>query len=66
MTFCMANIGEADGLLCMLTDKIDAELLGCGPKLKVVSQMAVGYDNIAMSPPAAERNIPVGNTPDVS
>jgi len=60
----MANVGDADGLLCMLTDKIDAALLACGPKLKVVSQMAVGYDNIDVAA-CAERGIAVGNTPDV-
>ena len=60
----MENIRDADGLLCMLTDKIDAELLERGPKLKVVSQMAVGLDNIDVAA-CAKRNIAVGNTPDV-
>ena len=60
----MANIAGADGLLCMLTDRIDAELLDAAPNLKVVSQMAVGLDNIDVAACAA-RNIAVGNTPDV-
>ena len=60
----VANVADADGLLCMLTDKIDAELLDAAPRLKVVSQMAVGVDNIDLAACAA-RNIAVGNTPDV-
>ena len=53
-----------DGLLCMLTDKIDGSLLDRGRALKVVSQMAVGYDNIDVRA-CAERGIKVGNTPGV-
>ncbi len=53
------------GLLCLLTDKIDANLMDvCGPQLKVISQMAVGFDNIDI-PAATARRIPVGNTPGV-
>lgn len=54
----------ADGLLCLLTDRIDRELLDAAPRLRVVSQMAVGYDNIDVAACAA-RGIPVGNTPGV-
>ncbi len=54
-----------DGLLCLLTDRIDARLMdAAGPSLKVISQMAVGYDNIEVSA-ATARRIPVGNTPGV-
>src|SRR5438105_12086088 len=53
-----------DGLLCLLTERIDAELLGRAPKLRVVSQMAVGFDNIDVAACTA-RGIPVGNTPGV-
>ena len=53
-----------DGLLCLLTDKIDAELLDGAPGLKVVSQMAVGYDNIDVKACMA-RGVLVGNTPGV-
>jgi lactate dehydrogenase-like 2-hydroxyacid dehydrogenase len=54
-----------DGLLCLLTEKIDGPLMdAAGPQLKVISQMAVGYDNIDI-PAAKERGIPVGNTPGV-
>ena len=55
---------NAEGLLCMLTDPIDAELLDMCPNLRVVSTMAVGYDNINIAA-CAERGIAVGHTPDV-
>jgi len=54
-----------DGLLCLLTDPVDAELMdAAGPQLKVISQMAVGYDNVDVTE-ATKRGIPVGNTPGV-
>jgi lactate dehydrogenase-like 2-hydroxyacid dehydrogenase len=54
-----------DGLLCMLTDRIDAPLMDVlKPSLKVISQMAVGYDNIDINA-AAQRRIPIGHTPGV-
>lgn len=54
-----------DGILCLLTDKIDREFMdAAGPRLKVISQIAVGFDNIDV-PEATKRGIPVGNTPDV-
>lgn len=55
---------DADGLICMLTDRVDAALIAAAPHLKVISQMAVGYDNIDVSA-ATAREIPVGNTPGV-
>jgi glyoxylate reductase len=58
------KVADKDGLVCLLTDKIDAKLMDAGPNLKVISQIAVGYDNIDI-PAATERNIPVGNTPGV-
>lgn len=58
------RIAEADGLLCLLTDRIDGSLLDGAPKLKVVSQMAVGFDNIDV-PACTARSIKVGNTPGV-
>lgn len=55
----------SDALLPMLTDKIDAKLLdGLGKQLKLVSQLAVGYDNIDL-PACKDRNIKVTNTPGV-
>jgi len=55
----------ADGLLCLLTDKIDDEVMGTiGPQLKVISSMSVGVDHIDVAA-ATSRGIPVGNTPGV-
>ena len=48
----------------MLTDKIDGPLLDAAPKLKVVSNFAVGFNNIDI-PAATERGVAVGNTPGV-
>jgi glyoxylate reductase len=58
------KVQAIDGLLCLLTDRIDRQLLETATALKVVSQMAVGYDNIDISA-ATARNIPIGNTPGV-
>ena len=54
----------ADGIICLLTDRIDAALLSAAPRLRVVSNVAVGYDNIDVAA-ATERGIAVGNTPGV-
>jgi lactate dehydrogenase-like 2-hydroxyacid dehydrogenase len=52
-----------DGLLCLLTDKIDGEVMdAAGAGLKVISNYAVGFDNIDLDA-ATARGIPVGNTP---
>lgn len=54
-----------DGLLALLTDRVDGELLDrAGPQLKVVSNYAVGFDNVDVAVCTA-RGIPVGNTPGV-
>lgn len=59
------RVQGADGLLSLLTDKIDGEVMdAAGPKLKVISNYAVGFDNIDVDA-ANTRGIPVGNTPDV-
>lgn len=58
------EVRDVDGLLSMLTEKVDADLLDAAPRLKVVSNLAVGYDNIDV-PEATRRGIPVGNTPGV-
>ncbi len=60
----LREVREVDGLLSLLTDKIDAALMDSNPRLKVVSNFAVGYDNVDI-PAATERGIPVGNTPGV-
>jgi glyoxylate reductase len=54
----------ADGLLTMLTDRVDAALLDAAPHLQGIANLAVGTDNIDLDA-AAARGIPVGNTPDV-
>ncbi|MBT6955484.1 MAG: D-glycerate dehydrogenase [Candidatus Jacksonbacteria bacterium] len=54
----------ADALLCLLTDKIDKKVLAANPYLKVISNYAVGYDNIDIDA-AIEAGIPVTNTPGV-
>lgn len=55
---------QADGLLTLLTDKIDAELMDAAPKLKVVANFAVGFDNFDV-PAATQRGILMTNTPGV-
>ncbi|MBW2455248.1 MAG: D-glycerate dehydrogenase [Deltaproteobacteria bacterium] len=59
----LARVAGCEGLLPMLTDRIDAEVLDAAP-LKVVSNHAVGVDNIDL-PAAAERHIVVTHTPGV-
>jgi glyoxylate reductase len=58
------HAARADALLTLVTDPVDAELLGACPDLKAIANMAVGTDNIDVEA-ATERGIPVGNTPDV-
>lgn len=58
------KVRGVDGLLCLLTDRIDAGLMDAAGGLRVISQFAVGYDNIDV-PAATARGIPVGNTPGV-
>ena len=60
----LEKVRNAEGLLSLLTDKVDAELMDKAPKLKVVSNCAVGFDNIDV-PEATRRGIIVGNTPGV-
>ena len=55
---------DADALLTMLTDRIDAAVLDAGKQLRIVAQMAVGYDNVDVAA-ATERGILVTNTPGV-
>ncbi|MCC7161089.1 MAG: D-glycerate dehydrogenase [Anaerolineae bacterium] len=60
----LEKIRDKVGLLSLLTDRTDAALLDANPQLRVVSNMAVGYDNIDIKA-ATERGVPVGNTPGV-
>jgi len=58
------EIKEVDGLFCLLTETIDKEMLQQASKLKVISNMAVGYNNIDVEE-ATKRGIAVTNTPGV-
>ncbi len=60
----VAEAKKASGMITMLSDKIDEELLSAGENLKVVANLAVGFDNIDLRA-ATERGIIVSNTPDV-
>jgi lactate dehydrogenase-like 2-hydroxyacid dehydrogenase len=61
----LRRVAGLDGLLCLLTDRVDDELLdAAGAQLRVVSNFAVGFDNIDV-PALNRRRIPAGNTPGV-
>ena len=61
----LGSVEGCDGILTLLTDRVDDELLDrAGSQLKVVSNFAVGFDNIDVAA-CARRGIPVGNTPGV-
>jgi lactate dehydrogenase-like 2-hydroxyacid dehydrogenase len=61
----LQRVRGMDGLLCLLTDRIDGEVMdAAGPGLKVISNHAVGVDNIDLHA-ATARGIPVGNTPGI-
>jgi len=59
-----AEIHDADAILCLLTEKIDGELLNNAGRLKVIANMAVGYDYIALAE-ATRRGIRVTNAPGI-
>ena len=58
------KVGNVDAVVSLLSDEIDAEVFGAARKLKVVAQMAVGFDNIDVKL-ATKRGIYVTNTPEV-
>lgn len=58
------QLADAEGMICQLIDRIDRDLLRRAPKLRVVANVAVGYENIDAEA-AAELGIVVTNTPDV-
>lgn len=60
----LEEVSEATGLLCLLTEKIDEELLENAGQLKVVANMAVGFDNIDLNA-CGRRGVVVTNTPGV-
>ncbi|MGZ4708701.1 MAG: 2-hydroxyacid dehydrogenase [Acidimicrobiales bacterium] len=58
------GVAEADALLCMLTEQVDAELLDAAPRLRIVANLAVGFDNVDVAA-ATERGVLVTTTPGV-
>ncbi|MEE8552691.1 MAG: hypothetical protein V3S72_05275 [Desulfobacterales bacterium] len=42
----LSRVGDKEGLLCMITDRIDTELLNCAPHLKIIANYGVGFNNI--------------------
>jgi len=58
------SLQDKDALFCLLTDKIDAEVLGAAPDLKVLATMSVGHDHLDLSA-LRERGVRVGYTPGV-
>jgi glyoxylate reductase len=60
----LSRLEDVDGILSLLTDRMDATAMDVSPKLRVISNMAVGVDNVDLAA-AVARKIPVGNTPGV-
>jgi glyoxylate reductase len=60
----LAGVSDANGLVCLLTDTIDREVIDAGTRLRVIANVAVGYNNIDVAA-ARERGLYVTNTPDV-
>jgi glyoxylate reductase len=60
----LAGTRDAQGLLCLLTDRVDSAFIEACPDLRAISNYAVGSDNVDVAA-ATARGIPVGNTPDV-
>jgi len=60
----MEKVRDIDGLLCLLTDKIDKEVIAAAKKLSVIANYAVGHDNVDIEA-ATKRGIAVTNTPEV-
>jgi glyoxylate reductase len=58
------ELKSVEGLLCLLTDEIDAELMDAAPRLRVISNYAIGYDNVDIEA-ATERGIMVCHTPGI-
>jgi len=59
-----ARVADAEGLLCLLTDRVDAALLAASHRLRAVSSCSVGLDHVDLAA-ATARRIPVGHTPGV-
>ena len=57
-------VPDREGLLCMITDRVDEEVMEAAPRLKVIANFGVGFDNIDLRA-ASAKGILVSNTPDV-
>jgi glyoxylate reductase len=60
----LSRCRDAEGLLCLLTDRIDADLIASSPRLRAISSVSVGLDHVDLEA-ATARGIPVGHTPGV-
>ena len=60
----LARVGDKDALISAITDRIDGEIIDAGARLKIVANVAVGYDNVDVAA-ARTRGLIVTNTPDV-
>jgi glyoxylate reductase len=60
----LESVGDKEGLMSMITDMVDEEVLSRAPRLRMIANMAVGYNNVDVQA-ATARNIPVTNTPGV-
>jgi glyoxylate reductase len=60
----LRRVADKDGLICLLTEKIDDELLAAAPRLRSVANIAVGFDNIDLEV-CTRRGVAVSNTPGV-
>ena len=60
----LRRVADKDALICLLSDKIDGEVMDAAPGLEIVANIAVGYENLDV-PAARRRGIIVTNTPDV-
>jgi len=60
----LKRCADKEGLICLLTEKINEELLRAAPKLRIVANVAVGFDNVDIAA-CTQRNVVVTNTPGV-
>jgi glyoxylate reductase len=60
----LRRVADKEALICLLSDKIDGEVMDAAPALKIVANIAVGYENLDV-PAARQRGIIMTNTPDV-
>jgi glyoxylate reductase len=60
----LKHVADKDGLVCLLTEKVDEELLSAAPKLRIAATVSVGYDNIDV-PACTKHKVVATNTPGV-